>query len=250
MNMPWTAPLIESIVALADWLALTPNDLRWFADLRSMTHRPDCPQLSHYRYHVLPKRLIEEPKRTLKLLQRQILRRILTAVPPHPAAHGFLPGWSIKTFVAPHVGRPVVLRMDLRDFFPNITRARIQAVFRTIGYPKAVAALLGGLCTNWTLHHGPMYARPHLPQGAPTSPALANLCAWRIDCRLTGLAAAAGVEYTRYADDLAFSGDANFERFADHVGAIVLEEGFAVNHRKTRIMRQGVRQHLAGLRHQ
>jgi hypothetical protein len=90
-----------------------------------------------------------------------------------------------------------------------------------------------------------------LPQGAPTSPALANLCAYRADCRLAGLAKSVDARYTRYADDLAFSGDEafarNVERFAAHVAAILLEEGFSVNHRKTRIMRQGVRQHLAGL---
>jgi hypothetical protein len=96
-----------------------------------------------------------------------------------------------------------------------------------------------------------LYARPHLPQGAPTSPALANICAYRVDCRLGGLARAAGAEYTRYADDLAFSGDQHFERrvqrFSTHVAVILNEEGFDVNHRKTRIMRQGVRQRLAGL---
>jgi hypothetical protein len=96
-----------------------------------------------------------------------------------------------------------------------------------------------------------MYARPHLPQGAPTSPALANLCTYRLDCRLAGLAAAVGARYTRYADDLAFSGDEQFEsrvdRFSIQVAAILLEEGFGVHHRKTRIMRQGVRQRLAGL---
>jgi hypothetical protein len=90
-----------------------------------------------------------------------------------------------------------------------------------------------------------------LPQGAPTSPALANLCAYRADCRLAGLAKSAGAEYTRYADDLAFSGGEAFarsvERFSTHAAAILIEEGFTVNHRKTRIMRQGVRQHLAGL---
>jgi len=95
------------------------------------------------------------------------------------------------------------------------------------------------------------YSRPHLPQGAPTSPALANLCTYRVDCRLAGLAKSAGAEYTRYADDLAFSGsealERRIERFSTHVAAILLEEGFAVNHRKTRIMRRGVRQHLAGL---
>jgi hypothetical protein len=90
-----------------------------------------------------------------------------------------------------------------------------------------------------------------LPQGAPTSPALANICAYRIDCRLNGLAQATGAAYTRYADDLVFSGDEGFEkcveRFSLHVAAILIEEGFAVHHRKTRIMRQGVRQYMAGL---
>jgi RNA-directed DNA polymerase len=96
-----------------------------------------------------------------------------------------------------------------------------------------------------------MYARPHLPQGAPTSPALANLCSYRMDCRLHGLAQHAGAIYTRYADDLAFSGGEIFARgitrFSAYVAEILNEEGFAVNHRKTRIMRASVRQHLAGM---
>ena len=95
------------------------------------------------------------------------------------------------------------------------------------------------------------YARPHLPQGAPTSPSLANLCSYRLDSRLSGLAQSAGAVYTRYADDLAFSGGERFDRsvarFAAQVAAILMEEGFTVHHRKTRIMRQSVRQHLAGL---
>lgn len=96
-----------------------------------------------------------------------------------------------------------------------------------------------------------LYTQPHLPQGAPTSPALANLCAFRLDCRLAGLAQAASASYTRYADDLAFSGQGDFERvarrFAIHVCTTAVEEGFSVQHRKTRRMQQGVRQHLAGL---
>src|ERR1035438_3796724 len=84
------------------------------------------------------------------------------------------------------------------------------------------------------------YARPHLPQGAPPSPALANLCTYRVDCRLTGLAKSVGAEYTRYADDLAFSGSEAFERrierFSTHVAAILIEEGFTVYYRKTRVM--------------
>jgi len=273
----WDIPAIESVGSLADWLRIPFGDLQWFADLKGLGYKTSSQQLRHYHYRILTKqsgsiRLIEAPKPRLKEIQRQILVQILDKVPPHPAAHGFLKGRSIKTYIAPHVGQRVLLRMDLRDFFPSFAAARIQAFFRTLGYPEAVADLLGGACTNavprdvWSraaFGEDPLhlwerrgeawasYSRPHLPQGAPTSPALANLCTYRADCRLTGLARSMGAEYTRYADDLAFSGseafEARVERFSTHVAAILFEEGFAVNHRKTRIMRQGVRQHLAGL---
>jgi len=270
----WDVPTIESVAALADWFRLSPGELEWFADVKGLVNRrKDRPRLAHYHYRVLAKlsgsiRLIEAPKPRLKELQRQILALILDEIPLHSAVHGFRKGRSIKTFIAPHVSQRVVLRMDLRDFFPSISGARIQTFFRTVGYPESVADLLGGICTNavprsaWrepALDADPtqlrearvLYSRPHLPQGAPTSPALANLCGYRVDCRLAGLAKSAGAEYTRYADDLAFSGGEAFERcvdrFSTHAAAILREEGFTVHHRKTRIMRQGVRQHLAGL---
>jgi RNA-directed DNA polymerase len=95
------------------------------------------------------------------------------------------------------------------------------------------------------------YRLPHLPQGSPTSPALANLAAYRFDARLAALATEAGAVYTRYADDLIFSGDESFtrsvDRFKVQVGAIAIEEGFAIQHRKTRAMRQGVSQRAAGI---
>jgi RNA-directed DNA polymerase len=249
----WEIPPLETVGALTNWLQLDPGQPEWFADLRGIGRK-------HYYYRLLTKpdgsaRLIEAPKSGLKHLQRRILSRILEQIPPHPAVHGFTKGRSIKTFAAPHTGQRVVLRMDLKDFFPSFHAARIQAFFRTIGYPESVANLLGGICTTTApralCKPLPLHRQPHLPQGAPTSPALANLCFWRMDCRLTGLARAAGATYTRYADDLAFSGGEAFERcagrFPAHVAAILSEEGFQVNHRKTRIMRQGVRQHLAGL---
>jgi len=255
----WNIPAIESVGALADWLWLEYGELDWFADLKGLGCKTRDPKLRHYCYRLFPKRsggarLVESPKRRLKKVQREILAGILEQVPSHPAAHGFIKGRSIKTFASPHVGQEVVLRMDLENFFVSIGRARIQTIFRMMGYPESVADLLGGLCTNATprdIWPDPLYCQPHLPQGAPTSPALANLCAFRVDCRLSGLAKSAGAEYTRYADDLVFSGGREFarpaERFALHAAAILLEEGFHVNHRKTRIMRQGVRQYLAGI---
>jgi RNA-directed DNA polymerase len=271
----WPVPPIATVGELAAWLGVSAGQLEWFADLKRLSARQgevDGP-MSHYHYRVLAKpggaiRLIEAPKKRLKELQRVILAEIVEKMPAHAAAHGFLNGHSIKTHAALHVGRQVVLRMDLRDFFPSISAPRVRALFRTAGYPDAVADLLGGLCTNaaprkllTTLSKGfdplavaearALYACPHLPQGAPTSPALANLIAYRVDCRLTGLARSAGALYTRYADDLAFSGDAAFrrclERFPIQAAAIVREEGFEVHHRKTRVMRRGVRQLLAGV---
>jgi retron-type reverse transcriptase len=271
LSLATLLPEICTARELADRLGVSLSSLDSFANLKSLVTN-EITSRHHYRYRVLSKsggalRLIESPKPRLKLVQQQILREILDVVPQHDCVHGFRRGRSISTFVAPHVGQAVVARVDLRDFFPSITRARVAALYRTIGFPEKVALLLAGVCTNiapgwaWGTDNGQSLSRnrhelsrytvPHLPQGAPTSPSIANLSAYRLDRRLFALAQAAGGIYTRYADDLAFSGDATFarriKRFLVHVTATVGEEGFHVHHRKTRIMRRGARQHLAGL---
>jgi hypothetical protein len=168
-----------------------------------------------------------------------------------------------------HAGHTAVLCLDLEDFFTSIPHARVFHVFRAAGYPGPVARVLAGVCTTALPqaefarcprpNDAPSLARhqrlrvsalsQHLPQGAPTSPALANLCALRLDQRLA--CAAAGANYSRYADDLAFSGDVAFARrttdFATLAAAIALDEGFEVNFRKTRIMRRATRQRVCGL---
>ncbi len=269
----WEVPAIRTPGELCDWLQISAGELDWFADLRAFEYKRNQGRLRHYHYRTLAKRsgqarLLEAPKPRLKAIQRRILTGIIDHIPAHTAAHGFMRGRSIKTFAVPHIGKQVVLRLDLQNFFPSISAARIRALFRTAGYPERVADLLAGLCTNaapedvWNELTVSMpssqlrgarelHARPHLPQGAPTSPALANLCAYRLDCRLAAMATSAGAVYTRYADDLAFSGDQQFERIAKrfqlHVSAVAIKEGFSVHHRKTRVMRRGVRQHLAGV---
>lgn len=257
----WNLPVIESTGDLAKWLSVTTDELEWFADLKGLGYKPSSSKLQHYYYVIREKRsggvrLIESPKSRIKELQRRILSEILDLIPVHPVVHGFVKRRSIVSFATPHTGKRVLLRIDLQNFFPAFPAARVQALFRTLGYPEPVADRLGGICTNAvpraiSRETGALYTRRHLPQGAPTSPAIANLTAYRLDCRLSGLAKSAGAVYTRYADDLAFSGDEEFERvverFSIHVAAIALEEGFSVNHRKTRFMRRGVRQHLAGV---
>lgn len=249
--MRWTLPELGSPAALAEWLGLMDAEVAWFADRKGLNNGKS----GHYSYRLFEKpgktaRLIEAPKTRMKELQRRLLVDVFAKIPVHAAAHGFVAGHSIRSFAAPHVGQPCVLKMDLADFFPSISRARVESLLITAGYDEPVAELLAGMCTNRAprdIAPSPIYMLPHLPQGAPTSPAIANLCMFRADRRLRGLAESAGAVYTRYADDLAFSGGANVARLAPYAAAILEEEGFHVNHRKTRVMRRGTSQKLAGL---
>jgi hypothetical protein len=256
---PWPVPPLPTSAQLAEWLGITIPELDWFADCKRLLCK-SAARLQHYTYRRLAKRsgaarLLEMPKQRLKAIQRRILHEILDHIPPHEAAHGFRRGRSIATFAAEHVGRRIVLRFDLRDFFPSIRASRVHALVLKAGYPRPVTRLLTGLCTTVaSCEVAPayeVYRTPHVPQGAPTSPALANLCAYRLDCRMAGLARKVGAHYTRYADDLAFSGDEALERCARRfqiaVCRIALEEGFEVHTQKSRFMRQSVRQQLGGV---
>ena len=259
-------PDLPSVGDLARWLDASPTEIDWFADKYRVA--PDAQtRLQHYHYRWVQKRsggwrLIEIPKQRLRQMQQTILRQILDRVPAHPAAHGFRRGRSCLTHAALHTGQRVVIRMDLKDFFPSIPASRIEALFAKLGYSATVSARLARLCVNRTpagalseralpwIERQP-FSTPHLPQGSPCSPALANLCAFRLDIRLNALAQALGATYSRYADDLVFSGDTQLERALDRfhiqVAAIALEEGFRVNTRKTRMMRAGVRQQVTGI---
>lgn len=272
---PWlhdvALPQLPTLGDLAAWLEIEPDELDWFADRWRVPARNAGTPLHHYSYKVVEKRdgrcrIIEVPKSRLRALQRKVLHGLLDRVPAHDAVHGFRRGRNTVTFAAPHAGKAVVIRFDLMDFFASVHAGRVYSVIRALGYPLNVARALTGLCTNrvpsgWLLapdvrdrvdwQERQRYRNRHLPQGAPSSPALANLCAFRLDLRLAGLARSLGATYTRYADDLAFSGGDNLARMAQRVeirvAAIAIEEGFAVNLRKTRVMRRGARQHLAGV---
>ncbi len=250
-------PALATTADLADWLHIPPEALVRFADLRRLSALSASHFGPHYHHHLIPKRsgalrLIEEPKPFLKRLQRLILHGILNRAPPHAAAHGFTQGRSCLTAAARHAGEQVVLCFDLRDFFPSVTYTRVFSIFRTLGYPHAVAQDLTGLCTAVTppevlAQAGATQKARHLPQGAPTSPALANLAAYQLDCRLAGLAHRLGARYTRYADDLTFSGDSPIAAaLGKWVPEIARDEGFPLNPAKTRVSRAGRRQLVTG----
>ena len=275
----WDVFPLPTTRALSNQLNLDPASLRWFADPRSFERTAADENLRHYDYHWIKKRrggarLLEAPKQNLKHMQRWVLREIVNKIPPHTGVHGFVAHRSIQSFAEPHTGRDWVLRLDLKDFFPSITAGRVLGIFRSAGYRSDVAELLCGLTTNATpihvlaerehRHDSIFVARlraPHLPQGAPTSPALANLAAYGLDVRMTALANQFGARYTRYADDLAFSGDdhamprgassyssrVEVDRLIEIAHAIVADEGFTVNPAKTRVRRSHQRQVLTGM---
>ena len=255
----WSVPALPTPKALADWLGVGLSTLDGWADPQGrLTTVPDG-RRHHYQRYWVGERLVEAPKAQLAKMQRRILRGIIEAIPPHPAAHGFVRGRSIVTHARRHCGQPVVLRCDLRRFFVSVPRHRVQGIFRQAGYPEPVARLLASLCTTatpgWCLRAAPKPAdkpilrQRHLPQGAPTSPALANLIAHRLDRRLTGLAVRFGVTYSRYADDLTFSGPERLRssRWLHWIREIVEDEGFVLNESKTNVMGQAGRQRVTGL---
>jgi RNA-directed DNA polymerase len=202
--------------------------------------------------------LIMAPKRRLKAMQRKLVDVLIEKLPVSDVAHGFRKGRNVRTGAEPHLGRRVLLRIDLKDFFPTVTFARVRGLLIAYGYGYRVATTLAVLMTeaqrqpvelNGVIYHVPVGAR-HCVQGAPTSPGLCNAILLRLDRRLTGLAKKRGLTYTRYTDDLTFSGDVDTDtihRFRTAATKLIEAEGFFVNPHKVRIMRQAARQSVTGV---
>src|SRR6185369_10861338 len=191
-------PRFHTPQELADWLQIPLGKLAWLAHRFEPQRCPKSERAAHYHYTWIQKRsrgrrLIESPKSQLKAVQTKILRDILDRVPAHSSAHGFVIGRSPLTNAEPHIGQRVIVKLDLEDFYPRIGYNRVIAIFRGLGYCREAAIWLALLTTSklpvdlvndMTEPGSPrsadwidyiVYGPRHLPQGAPTSPALANL---------------------------------------------------------------------------
>lgn len=258
-------PVFHTPEQLAEWIGIPLNRVAWLIH-RFSNGRPESQAAAHYHFHWVKKRaggwrLIESPKGLLKQVQTKILHELLDHVPAHANSHGFTKSRSILTNARPHTGQAVVLKFDLSNFYTTVSFARVVAIFRSLGYSREVAIWLGSLVTSAVpgnlkfQEQGPYalvpYLRRHLPQGAPTSPALANLSAFGLDIRLSGLAKSYGANYTRYADDLTFSGPKEFNfalsTIIPLVQQIVRQERFQTNAKKRQILRSHQRQTVAGV---
>jgi RNA-directed DNA polymerase len=251
-------PSLSTPAELARVLGLSIPRLRWLA------FHNDAPTRVHYVQFSVPKksggtRTLSAPHRSLAEAQRWIFREIVGKLPVEAPAHGFIAGRSILSNASLHCHRAIVVNLDLEGFFPSIGFSRVRSVFNRVGYSPAAATVLALLCTECprraVVYDGVGYhvaTGPRgLPQGACTSPGLSNQVARRLDRRLAGLAAKLELTYTRYADDLTFSGGDALEGRVGYLMArvrhIAREEGFAVNEAKSRVLRRGVAQTVTGL---
>jgi RNA-directed DNA polymerase len=249
-------PVLANSKDVAMVLGVSLPQLRW------LTYHRRGATLVHYRRYAIPKktggtRAISAPKPRLAAAQHWVLKNILEKLTVSPVAHGFVRERSIVTNATPHIHRGVVINMDLKDFFPSVTFRRVKGLFKRFGYSEHVATVLSLLTTepprvatqiDGQTYHVALGARV-LPQGACTSPAITNVLCTRLDARLTALAKKHEFVFTRYADDLTFSGDKTTAvgRLLRSVRAIVQSEGFVEHPKKTKVMRASQHQEVTGV---
>jgi len=237
-------PIVFCREDLAFKLGISTRQLNWLAYARDGRYRRLEVSKANGKIRVL-----HAPVSKLKTVQRWITDHILLKTRPHKYATAYYPGSMLSDNASPHVGRQIVVRLDLKDFFPSITHGQARRVFSSFGYTYSVSSILANLCC----HEG------RLVQGAPSSPALSNLVALRLDQRIAGIKRHLAwkkaddpgklrFRYTRYADDLIFSSDEErVLKILPLVRQIIAEEGFVVNEDKLRIMRAGRQQQVTGI---
>ena len=186
----------------------------------------------YYKTYTIPKksgkpRTICQPSKKLKGLQSWLLVNILDKLKVSSSCKGFEKGTSTASNAEPHKNANTILTIDLKDFFPTVKRHQVYNIFKAIGYNDTISTILTNICTF----------EGALPQGSPCSPKLANLSAWTLDVRIQGYVGKRGINYTRYADDLSFSGlnPAKVVNLIPMIKTIVEDENFIINPSKTRI---------------
>jgi len=250
-------PVFADETALATAMGITLKELSFLSFNRKVS------TVSHYQKFYLPKksggrRLISAPMPRLKKVQYWILENIFSKIRLHDAAHGFTPGRSIVTNAIIHVNKPLLVNMDVKDFFPSIHYKRVKGLLQQLGYSEKTAILLSLLCTESVTEEAAIDGKRYfvqkgqrvLPQGAPTSPAITNILCYKLDKRLQGLAAKLNCNYTRYADDMSFSaneGNTNAQQLIWRIKRIVADEGFTLHPDKLRVMRKGTKQEVTGV---
>lgn len=226
-------PIIYNLRHLRKILSIKKNEQdKFFGRNRNQYHTFFIPKKSG------GKRKIEAPSDRLKSFQLWIKEQILDNIHISDHAKGFKKSSSIIDNAKEHVGKDLVINVDIKDFFPSITYKQVFRIFVYIGYTTEVAHLLTQICTN---------NKNVLPQGSPASPAISNIVSLRLDKRLDGLSKKYDCCYTRYADDITFSGKTNIKNMLPIIEFIIFDEGFKINQEKVRLQYKNQRQEVTGL---
>lgn len=202
-------------------------------------------------------RTITAPKtKTFKMIL-QCLNEILKAIyTPSEYAMGFAEGRSVVTNADMHKYQNYVLNIDLKDFFPSISQARVwkRLQLKPFNFSVDISSVIAGLCCMKDVvidSNGKESVRYVLPQGAPTSPIITNMICDNLDRKLAGVAKRFGLRYSRYADDITFSSMHNVYQkdgqFWTELNRVITEQGFVINEKKTRLQKQGSRQEVTGI---
>lgn len=202
------------------------------------------PEKFYYNFYISKKsggkRQINVPNSALSLCQNFIKDNILNTIKIHDSANGFASAKSIITNAKMHVDQEMVLNIDLKDFFPSIDSKKVFYIFNNLcGYDNDLSYCLSKL----VMYNG------GLPQGACTSPIISNIVSYKLDLRLSGLANKIGARYSRYADDITFSGNKDVinNSLLKLITQIVQECGYSINNNKTRFQSRGRKQEVTGL---
>lgn len=270
-------PIIDDDKKLSEFLGLEYKKFRY------LVYHRDVVTFDNYVRYTIPKksggvRKIAAPKKNLKCAQRIILDQILCKIPTNDCAHGFISERSVVSGAMAHKSSPeLLINIDLKDFFGTITFSRVRGMFKSLGYSGYVASLMAMICTY--VEREPIEIKGEtryvkvsdrvLPQGAPSSPMITNIVCAKLDKRISGLASKYGFEYSRYADDMSFSfksisdtldkfnGGLDSSKAVDDkkivsviIGItlkVIREEGFNVNNKKTRYLRNNNCQSITGI---
>lgn len=228
-------PIINDFEHLAEQLSLT-KELLYFLTYKKQY----C-----YTQKEIPKkdgtnRILYVPHLALKVVQKWILKEILEKINVSNQAMAFVPKKNgIKDNAEYHKKNIFILEMDIKNFFNSIKEIQVFQLFCKIGYNTDVSAILANLCTY----------KDVLPQGAVTSPYIANLVTYHLDIRLNGLCSRRDIVYTRYADDLSFSSNnrTKLNSVEKIIRCIVSDEGFKINEKKTRYLSNDVKKTITGI---
>lgn len=225
-------PVIFDTKHLAMLIGISPEDL---------TKLVFCQELFYTKAYIPKKsggtRELDMPSLELKYIQRWILDNILVKIHVSEHAFGFCLNKSIVDNAQIHKNMYCLINMDISDFFPSVSFEKVFRIFAYYGYTKEVSWILSKLCTY----------QGKLPQGSPASPQISNIVCLKLDARLSALAEKYESNYSRYADDITFSGNNDIKSINKVVVKIIEDEGFCVNEKKTRISYPHQRQEVTGL---